>query len=168
MHALGHPLRLLAALQVLRLELGALLLEARQVLLAGADRLALRQEEVAGVAGADPHHLAHLPELVHALHQDEFDHRSGPFVKWKAARGRAAGTGRTGRAPRGPAPSPAGTTPAARRTAPASAPAPGVPSPARGRRRCPSPAAAPGAAAAPRPAPRPLPRARPGTAPRPA
>ena len=69
---LGDPLGLLAALQVLRLELGALLLEARQVVLAGAQRLLLRQQVVAGEAGLHLHHVAHLPELFDALEQDQF------------------------------------------------------------------------------------------------
>ena len=69
---LGDPLRLLAALEVLRLELGALLLEARQVVLAGAQRLLLRQQEVAGEAGLHLHHVAHLSELFDTLEQDQF------------------------------------------------------------------------------------------------
>ncbi len=67
-------LGLLAALDVLRLELDALALEPREVVLVGADRLAGRDQVVARVARLHLHQLAHLAELVDALHQDEFDH----------------------------------------------------------------------------------------------
>jgi hypothetical protein len=73
--ALGHTLGLLAALEVLRLELGAVFLEFFQVRLIGANGLAERQQEVARIARLDRHAVAHLAELVDAMHKNEVDHR---------------------------------------------------------------------------------------------
>jgi hypothetical protein len=72
-HAFGHPFGFLAALDVLRFELGALLLKAGAVVLVGAKRLLLRQEEVSGVARLHLHHISHLSQLVDALEQDQFN-----------------------------------------------------------------------------------------------
>ena len=64
-------LGLAAGLEVAHLELGAVGLEALEVALGGAQRLALGQEEVAGVAVLDGDDLAHLAELGDAL--EEYD-----------------------------------------------------------------------------------------------
>src|SRR5215212_2302829 len=64
---LADGLRFLAALEVAGLELGALGLEVLLVALGGAQSLAARQEEVAGIARTDLHGLAHLAELCDAL-----------------------------------------------------------------------------------------------------
>jgi len=61
---LGHRLGLATPLQVVRLELAAPGLELLQVLLGGAQRLPLRQQVVAGESGLDPHHFAHLAQLL--------------------------------------------------------------------------------------------------------
>ena len=86
----GHPLGLLAALQVLRLKLHALLLEAGEVLLGGAQRLLLRQQVVAGEPGFYPHPLAHLPQLLDPLEQDQFHGGHGALLR---SGRRAAGRG---------------------------------------------------------------------------
>src|SRR5262249_60758610 len=67
----GDAFGLLAAGEVVGLQLGALLLEAGLVGVGGAKRLLLRQEVVAGEAGLHAHHLAHLAELLDALEQDD-------------------------------------------------------------------------------------------------
>ena len=69
---LADDFGLLAALEVAGLELGALRLEMLLVGLRGAQRLAARQEEVARIAVAHLHGLAHLAELGDALEQDHF------------------------------------------------------------------------------------------------
>ena len=53
-------------------------LEPLAVVLAGPERLLLRQQKVAGKTGLHLHHIAHLPELFDALEQDHFNggHRS--------------------------------------------------------------------------------------------
>ena len=58
----GDLLGLALALEVAGLELGPLGLEALAVGLGGAERLALGQEEVAGIAVADADDVAHLAE----------------------------------------------------------------------------------------------------------
>ena len=68
---LRDRLGLLLQLEVAHLELGAVGLEALHVGFGGAQRLALRQEEVAGVAVLDGDDLAHLAELGDAL--EEYD-----------------------------------------------------------------------------------------------
>src|SRR3546814_9527113 len=55
------------------LELRALRLEAGEIVLRCPHRLFLRQEVIAREARLDRHDVAHLPELLDALHQD---HRS--------------------------------------------------------------------------------------------
>ena len=65
-----------SGLEVAGLELGAVGLEALEVGLGGAQRLALGQEEVAGVAVLDGDDLAHLAELGDPL--EEYDLHGGP------------------------------------------------------------------------------------------
>ena len=88
---LRHLLRLAAALEILGLELGALLLEIGEVLLGRAQRLLLRQQIVAGKARPHLHDLAHLAQFLHPLEQDDFDrHGASPSAGCRArARGSA-------------------------------------------------------------------------------
>ena len=72
-------LGLLLGLEVARLELGALGLEALEVGFGGAQRLALRQEEVAGVAVLDVDDVAHLAELGDAFEQNDL-HVLPPYL----------------------------------------------------------------------------------------
>src|SRR6185503_13102559 len=51
-------------------------------------REALRKEEVARIAGADPHQLSGSAERLHIFSQDHFDHRSNPPVPGDAGRRR--------------------------------------------------------------------------------
>src|SRR5690606_34164972 len=67
----GDGLSLALAGEVVGLELGALAFEADEVVLVGAQGLALRQQEVAGVAVADGHDIAHLAEAPDALEKDD-------------------------------------------------------------------------------------------------
>src|SRR5690606_25690981 len=60
------------ALEVARLELGALALELLIVGFVGAQRLALRQQEVARISVLDPDRLAHLAEAGDALEKNDF------------------------------------------------------------------------------------------------
>ena len=62
-HLGGHRLGVLAALEVLRLQRLTLRFEVGDVVLGGAQRLLLRQQEVAGEAGLHLHHIAHLTKL---------------------------------------------------------------------------------------------------------
>ncbi len=87
LQALGHRRGLAPGLEVLRLELLLLALEAGLVLLRGPERLALRQEVVARIAVLDVHDLAHLAELGDALQQD---HLHGCLL---TSRRRAGGRG---------------------------------------------------------------------------
>ena len=73
-----HGLGFLLQLEVARLELGAVLLEARQVLLGGAQRLLLRQQEIARIAVLDVDDVAHLAEAADALEKDDL-HECAPF-----------------------------------------------------------------------------------------
>jgi hypothetical protein len=57
-------------LEVARLELGTLALEAGAIGFGGAQRLAMRQEIIAGKAVLDRDHVAHLSEAADALKQD--------------------------------------------------------------------------------------------------
>jgi hypothetical protein len=86
----GDSLGLVASLQVLRLELHALLLETSKILLAGAHRLLLRQQVVAGETGFYPHPFAHLSQLLDALEQDQFHGGHGGLLR---SGRRAAGRG---------------------------------------------------------------------------
>jgi hypothetical protein len=58
-------------LQVPRFELRPLALEALAIGLGGAQRLALRQQKVAGKAVLNGDHLAHLSETADALEQND-------------------------------------------------------------------------------------------------
>src|SRR5262249_21356016 len=69
---LGDLLGLALELEVARLELDLHGLEARLVLLGGAQRLATGEEEIAGKAVLDAHDLAHLAELADTFEQDHF------------------------------------------------------------------------------------------------
>ncbi len=91
--AFRHPLRLFPALDVLRLELCPLDFEAGTVVLARADCLLLRQQPVARVAGADPHDVAHLAEILDPLQQDHFDGGHGALLSSRC-RAAAPGSGR--------------------------------------------------------------------------
>src|SRR5690606_39747246 len=62
----------LPALEVACLELGALALELLLVGFVGAQRLALRQQEVARVAVPDFYRLAHLAEAGNAFEKNDF------------------------------------------------------------------------------------------------
>ena len=75
MSLLANALGLLLGLEVARLELDALCLETLLVGLGGAQRLAVRQEEIAGIAVLDFDGLAHLAELRHAFEQNDFHGR---------------------------------------------------------------------------------------------
>ena len=66
-----------AELEITHLELGALGLEPLHVGGGGAQRLALRQQEIAGIAVAHADDLAHLAELGDPLEKDHF-HRNSP------------------------------------------------------------------------------------------
>ena len=69
---LGDLFGLALLLEVARLELDLHGLEARAVFLGGAQRLALRQQEIARKAVLDAHDFAHLAELGDAFEQDHF------------------------------------------------------------------------------------------------
>src|SRR3546814_14393243 len=97
---LGHPLELggdllglATALQVVGLELRALRLEAGEIVLRRPHRLFLRQEVIAREARLDRHDVAHLPELLDALHPDHL-HVSFSCLPLSSARTEAE-TGRT-------------------------------------------------------------------------
>src|SRR5690606_29462196 len=75
----GNRLCFLAPLEVARLELDALGLELLLVGLAGAQRLALRQKEVARKAVLHLHHVAHLAEAWDTFQKNDF-HRSVSFL----------------------------------------------------------------------------------------
>src|SRR5262245_43818257 len=74
----GHCLRLLLQFEVARFQLGAVRFEALEVLLCGAQRLLLRQQEVAGIAVLDVDDIAHLPEAADALQKYDL-HGGAPF-----------------------------------------------------------------------------------------
>ena len=67
-------------LKVLRFQLGLLGLEGFDVAIIGAQRLALRQQEVAGVAVLDVHDLAHLAKLGHTFQKDHLHGRAPYFT----------------------------------------------------------------------------------------
>jgi hypothetical protein len=69
---LGDLFRFALLLEIARFELDFHVVEARAVFLGGAQRLAFRQEKVAGEAVLDTHHVAHLAKLGDALEQDHF------------------------------------------------------------------------------------------------
>jgi hypothetical protein len=73
-HTFGHTFRFTAALDIVRFKLNAVAIEALKVCLAGADRLAGGQQEIARIARAHLHAFTHLAKLVHALHQDQVNH----------------------------------------------------------------------------------------------
>ena len=75
----GDRCGLALALEVAGLELGALGFEALGVVLGGAERLALGQQEVAGIAVADADDVAHLAEAGDAFEQDHL-HGISPFA----------------------------------------------------------------------------------------
>ncbi len=83
----GHLLRVALAREVLRLELRALCLEVGEIVLGRAQRLLLRQKEVAGVAGLDVDHLAHLSELLDPLQQYHLHHDRVSFSASRRATG---------------------------------------------------------------------------------
>src|SRR5882672_9503841 len=70
-HLGADALGFLATLEAQNLERLTLRFEVGDVVLGGAQRLLLRQQEVAGVTGLHLHHVAHLTELGHALQQDD-------------------------------------------------------------------------------------------------
>src|SRR5216683_2898342 len=70
-HLGADALGFLATLEVLSLQRLTLRFEVGDVVLGGAQRLLLRQQEVAGVTGLHLHHVAQLTELGHALQQDD-------------------------------------------------------------------------------------------------
>src|SRR5690606_29088713 len=74
---LGDGARLLLALQIAGFQLRALRLEALAVGVRGPERLALRQQEVARIAVAHAHHVAHLADLGDAFEKNDF-HGSSP------------------------------------------------------------------------------------------
>ena len=92
-NAFRHPLRFLTALEILRFQLGTLGFKASQVVLVGAQGFFLRQQIVAGEAGLDPHHVAHLPQLFNALEQDQFNGGHGSLLS-SERRAAAPGNGR--------------------------------------------------------------------------
>ena len=67
----GDRLGLLLQLEVARLELGAVLLEALEVVGRCPQRLLLRQQEVARVAILDVDQVAHLAETADALQKND-------------------------------------------------------------------------------------------------
>ena len=67
----GDRSGLALALEVAGFELGALGFEPLGVVLGGAERLALRQKEVAGIAVADADDVAHLAEAGDAFEQND-------------------------------------------------------------------------------------------------
>src|SRR5579883_128333 len=85
-----HLLGLALAREVLRLELSALGLEIGEIVLGRAQRLLLRQEEVAGVAGSHIDHLAHLAELLDPLQQNDLHHGRASLSAWRRAAGRGS------------------------------------------------------------------------------
>ena len=91
----GNGFRLRLQLEIAGLELRALALEALAIGLGGAERLALRQEEIAGEAVLDGHHVAHLAEAADALKKDHLHVLAPGFacvsirIGWVAARGGA-------------------------------------------------------------------------------
>src|SRR5262249_57846362 len=70
--------RLAPLSKVARLEVGLHRLEARAVLLGGAERLAFGEQEIAGVTVLDTDDVTHLAEPADALQQDHF-HFSTPY-----------------------------------------------------------------------------------------
>ena len=74
------------ALEVARLELAALAFELLLVGLVGAQRLALRQQEIAGKAVLDLDGIAHLAEAGNAFEKNDF-HGLVPFIcsRWRHA-----------------------------------------------------------------------------------
>src|SRR5665213_1000232 len=70
---LGHFLGFALALEIGGFELRPPGLEIGQIVLGRAQRLFLRQQEIAGEAGLHLHDLPHLTELLDALEEDDFD-----------------------------------------------------------------------------------------------
>ena len=77
---LGDLLGFLLAFQIARFQLRLLGLEIFAVGLGGAQRLLLRQQEVAGEAVLDAHFVAHLAELLDAFEQDHLHGASSYFT----------------------------------------------------------------------------------------
>ena len=75
---LGILLRFGAALGVVGFDLGAVGLEHLAVRLVGAQRLATRQQEVAGVAVLDLHNVADVTELLDSFEQNDV-HFAAPY-----------------------------------------------------------------------------------------
>src|ERR1700737_2505438 len=93
---------------VARFEVGALPLELLVVGFGGAQRLAVRQKEVAGIAVLDANRVAHVSELADALQQDNIH----CFVSYFCAVGFGVGKN----AARARSPAKASMTPRAART----------------------------------------------------
>ncbi len=85
----GDSLRLLAGLQIARLQLCLVAVEALAARLVGAKRHALRQEVVAREAVLDADDVAHLAELGNALQKNHFHVKllAVPPMRLEAARG---------------------------------------------------------------------------------
>jgi hypothetical protein len=66
--------------EIAGLELRALALEALAVGRGGSERLALRQQEIAGEAVLDGHHVAHLAKPADALKKDHLHGRCSWFL----------------------------------------------------------------------------------------
>src|SRR5262249_31579203 len=79
---LGHRLGLLLELEIARLDLAALRLEALAVGLRGPQRLAARQQEIARKPVLDAHHIADLSELGDPLQQNDFHDGLLRYVRW--------------------------------------------------------------------------------------
>ena len=65
---------LLRSLGVLRFKLGALLFKQFEIGFGRAQRLLVRQQEIAGKTGADLDDLAHLAQALDAFQKNDFDH----------------------------------------------------------------------------------------------
>ena len=75
-----NRLGFLLELEIARFELGAVLLEALEVVGRGAQRLFLRQQEIARVAVLDVDHIAHLAEAADALQENDL-HAAAPLLE---------------------------------------------------------------------------------------
>jgi hypothetical protein len=91
----GNGLGFLLQLEVVRLELGALALEVSAVLRRGAQRLLLRQQDVARVSVLDVDDVAHLAEAADALQENDFHDNDSLFAILKVKPAHDAG-GRLG------------------------------------------------------------------------
>ena len=79
-HLAGFGLCLATAGQVVSFTLGLFGFETLEVVLVGAKGLALRQQEVAGVARLHLHDIAHLAELLDAFKQNDFHCPMSPLL----------------------------------------------------------------------------------------